>query len=202
VIPFYISRYKVINRSWLTDRPWEITARANQIILEKIKTLSTDDFIVRDEIAVHRTATIEQYSVLKGPMIISQNCFIASHSYLRNGVFLDEGVSIGPGCEVKSSFIFSNSVLAHFNFVGDSILGSRVNLEAGAVIANHFNERREKQIAVKVNNEIIQTTVSKFGALLGDDVKIGANAVLSPGSILPPHTVVDRLQLITQVKTE
>jgi UDP-N-acetylglucosamine diphosphorylase / glucose-1-phosphate thymidylyltransferase / UDP-N-acetylgalactosamine diphosphorylase / glucosamine-1-phosphate N-acetyltransferase / galactosamine-1-phosphate N-acetyltransferase len=200
VIPFYISRFKVIDRSWLTEKPWEITLRANQIIQEKIKSLS-GDFIVNGNIAIHQTAVVEEYSILKGPLIISENCFVAAHAYLRNGVFLDEGVSIGPGCEVKASFIFSNSALAHFNFVGDSILGSRVNLEAGAIIANHFNERADKLISVKINNEIIQTGSSKFGALLGDDVKVGANAVLSPGTILSPHTIVGRLELINQVES-
>jgi NDP-sugar pyrophosphorylase family protein len=198
VIAFYISRFKIIDRSWLTEKPWEITTRASSIVIEKIKSLSSE-YIMTGDIAIHKSATIEEHAVLKGPLIISENCFVAAHAYLRNGVFLDEGVSIGPGCEVKSSFVFSNSALAHFNFVGDSILGSRVNLEAGSVIANHFNERSDKQISVKINKEIIQTGSSKFGALLGDDVKIGANAVLSPGTILPPHSIVDRLQLIQQV---
>jgi NDP-sugar pyrophosphorylase family protein len=198
VIPFYISRFKIIDRSWLTEKPWEITARASSIVVEKIRSLSSE-YIVTGDIAVHKSAIVEDHAILKGPLIISENCFVAAHAYLRNGVFLDEGVSIGPGCEVKSSFIFSNSALAHFNFVGDSILGSRVNLEAGSVIANHFNERSNKQISVKINNEIIQTDSLKFGALLGDDVKIGANAVLSPGTILPPHSIVDRLQLIQQI---
>jgi NDP-sugar pyrophosphorylase family protein len=198
VIPFYISRFKVIDRSWLTEKPWEITANASSIITEKIKSLSPD-YAVTDNVAIHKSAMVEEHVVLKGPLIISENCFIGAHAYLRNGVFLDEGVSIGPGCEVKSSFIFSNSTLAHFNFVGDSILGSRVNLEAGSVIANYFNERSDKQISVRISNEIIPTGSSKFGALLGDDVKIGANAVLSPGTILPPHSIVNRLQLVQQV---
>ena len=110
--------------------------------------------------------------------------------------FLDEHVRIGPGVEVKTSFIFSNSALAHFNFVGDSIVGSHVNMEAGAVIANHYNERKDKAIRAYLNGKVYETGLEKFGALIGDRCKIGANAVLSPGTVLPADTIVKRLQLV------
>jgi len=64
---------------------------------------------------------------------------VAAHAYLRGGVFLDEDVRVGPSCEVKASFIFRGSALAHLNYAGDSLIGASVNLEAGAVLANHFN---------------------------------------------------------------
>ena len=70
------------------------------------------------------------------------------------------------GVEVKSSIIFDNSSVAHFNFIGDSIIGSNVNFEAGSITANHFNERKNKEIFVKINEEIINTKVEKFGALV------------------------------------
>ena len=104
------------------------------------------------------------------------------------------------GVEVKSSIIFDNSSVAHFNFIGDSIIGSNVNFEAGSITANHFNERKDKEIFVKINEEIINTKIEKFGALVGDFSKIGANAVLTPGTILMKNTVVKRLELIEQIK--
>ena len=108
--------------------------------------------------------------------------------------------SLGPCCEIKSSFIFPNSNLAHFNFVGDSVIGSDVNFEAGAVIANHFNERMNKEISVIMNGSREDTLVKKFGALVGDASKIGANAVLSPGTILKTGSIVKRLELVDQQK--
>jgi NDP-sugar pyrophosphorylase family protein len=113
-------------------------------------------------------------------------------------VFLDEHVTIGPGCEVKTSIVLANSALAHFNFVGDSIVGSYVNMEAGSVIANHYNEREQKEISVLINGKCLPTGSQKFGALIGDHTKIGANAVLSPGTILEPRSVVGRLMLVEQ----
>src|SRR4051812_8655864 len=126
----YIQQYAVLFPDLQDELPWEITQAAQLIIAKKIKTLN-GDYIIRDNnIAIHKNAKVEEHAIIKGPAIISSGCFVASHAYLRDGVFLGENVSIGPGCEVKASFIFANSTLAHFNFVGDSFLGSRVNLEA------------------------------------------------------------------------
>jgi bifunctional N-acetylglucosamine-1-phosphate-uridyltransferase/glucosamine-1-phosphate-acetyltransferase GlmU-like protein len=92
----------------------------------------------------------------------------------------------------------SHTHIAHFNFVGDSLIGSHVNFEAGAIVCNHWNERSDKQIRLAYNGQIIETGTEKFGALIGDGCKIGANAVLSPGTILAKNTIVSRLELVEQ----
>jgi len=181
------------------ESPWKITETIIREIQQKLNSLG-EDFVIRDSVAIHKSAIVEEHVVLKGPVIISADCFVGAHAYLRGGVFLDEKVSIGPGCEIKSSIIMAHSALAHFNFVGNSILGSGVNMEAGSIIANHFNERKEKNIDIIVGTKRMSTGSVKFGALIGDDTKIGANAVLSPGTILRPQSVVKRLELIEQVK--
>lgn len=168
-----------------------------EITSKKINALN-DDYIIKGSVAIHKSAIVEEHVIMKGPVIISANSFIGAHAYLRGGVFLGEHVSIGPGCEVKSSFIMPQSALAHFNFVGDSIIGSQVNMEAGSIIANHHNDREDKVIVVNINGKINKTDVEKFGALVGDHSKIGANAVLSPGTILTPKSIVGRLELVNQ----
>lgn len=180
------------------DHPWTITGNALPIITNLLATLDRDLYTIRDGIAVHRTARIEEHVVLKAPVIVGADTFIGAHAYLRGGVWLDQRVSIGPGCEVKSSFIMTGSALAHFNFVGDSLVGADVNLEAGAITANHFNERTDKMIHVRIGTERYATGVTKFGALIGDATRLGANAVLSPGTLLLPQTIVKRLELIDQ----
>lgn len=176
--------------------PWEITTRSVEIVTAMIALLN-DEYHIQDGIAIHNTARIEPHVVIKTPAIIGPNCFIASHAYIRNGVALLGNNSVGPGCEIKSSIIFPRTNLAHFNFIGDSVIGSHVNFEAGSVIANHFNERKDKSIHVKLGTESVLTGVEKFGALVGDGSKIGANAVLSPGTVLEKDFVVARLQLIS-----
>ncbi|WP_462255485.1 DapH/DapD/GlmU-related protein [Ferruginibacter sp.] len=180
------------------QQPWEIINELPETIIEFLKNCNAD-FKIENNIAVHKTAVIEAGAILKSPAIIGTNCFIGANAYLRGGIFLADGVTIGTGCEIKSSIIFNESAIAHFNFIGNSIIGSNVNFEAGAVTANHYNERADKQIEVLYNGTIIKTNTNKFGALAGDNCKIGANAVLSPGTLLTKNTIVKRLELVEQV---
>ena len=148
--------------------------------------------------AVHETATVEQGAVLKGAIIIGPGCFIAAGAYLRGGVYLGSNCIVGPSCEIKSSFMLSGSKLAHFNFVGDSLIGEHVNIEAGAIIANYRNELDGAAIRILFEGDVIELGVSKFGALVGDGCKIGANAVVAPGALLRPGTRIPRLGLVDQ----
>jgi NDP-sugar pyrophosphorylase family protein len=177
--------------------PWEITNQITSIINKKIETLGTE-YDIENNIAVHKSAIIEKGAILKGPIIIMENAFVATGAYLRGGVFIGREVKIGPGVEIKSSLILHNSSIAHFNFIGDSIIGNNVNFEAGSIIANFYNEREMKMISVLHEGKIIETNTSKFGALVGDNSKIGANAVLSPGILLMSKSIVKRLELIEQ----
>lgn len=195
----YIKNFLVQFPNKEKDVPWEIVSDIQNLIQQKIKLLSPD-FRISQDVAVHKKAKIEENVTLKGPIIINEGCFVGAHAYLRGGVFLGDNSVVGPGCEVKSSIILSGSSLAHFNFVGDSIIGSYVNMEAGSIIANHFNERLDKTIFVMINKKKTAISVTKFGALVGDHSKIGANAVLSPGTLLPSQSIVKRLELVDQVE--
>jgi len=200
IIPLdnFIKQFPAIFSSESNLNPWEITQNLTEILYNLILQLDTD-FEIHNGIAIHKTAIVERGVTLKAPLIIGENCFIGANAYLRGSVFLDKSVRIGPGCEIKTSIICSGSSIAHFNFIGDSIIGRNVNFEAGAVTANHYNERVDKQILVRYKSAIIETNTQKFGSLIGDNSKIGANAVLSPGTILKANTVVNRLELIDQL---
>lgn len=195
----FIAKFPVLIPVTEESQPWEFTSNLKEILEVSIRTLGSD-FHIRDGIAIHKTAVIETHVTLKRPVIVLEHCFIGANAYFREGVFLDSGVRIGPGCEVKSSMICANTALAHFNYVGNSIIGAHVNFEAGAIAANHFNERNDKSIYVNFRNSILPTGVTKFGSLVGDNSKIGANAVLSPGTLLEPNSIVKRLELVEQVK--
>jgi len=182
-------------------QPWEITDCLKEIIRIRLPQLG-DDYAIADEVAIHKTALVEAGAVLKSPAIVGPNCVVGAHAYFREGVFLDESVKIGPGCEIKNSIICSGTAIAHFNYVSNSIIGRNVNFEAGSIAANHYNERTEKRIFVLYQSEVIDTGVEKFGSLVGDNSKIGANAVLSPGTILEKDTIVSRLELVEQYKAD
>ena len=180
-------------------QPWEIIDNLETILLQKIKVLD-NNYKIENNIAIHKTAIIEQGVILKGTVIISENCFIGAHAYLRGPIFLSKSVKVGPSSEIKQSIIFDNAAIAHFNYIGNSIIGQNINFEAGSICANHYNERQNKNIWVTQNGTIIDTKTEKFGSLVGDNSKIGANAVLSPGTILEKCSIVKRLELIEQTK--
>ncbi len=194
----YIKEFAYIFNTAPEISPWEITKNLPSILQDIIQELSTD-YEIKDNIAIHKTAVVESSAVIKAPAIIGENCFVGGNAYLRGGVYLAASVTIGTGCEIKSSIILSNSAVAHFNFIGDSIIGHQVNFEAGSITANHHNDRSDKRIFVFYNAAVLETNTQKFGALVGDYSKIGANAVLSPGTLLLPHTIVKRLELVEQV---
>lgn len=179
-------------------KPWDVAGNLKNILENKILTLGSD-YKIKDGIAIHKSAIVEQGAVIKAPAIIGENCFVGANAYFREGVYLDAYVKIGAGCELKSSIICRDTAIAHFNYIGNSIIGCNVNFEAGSIAANHYNERTDKTIMVLYNETIISTGVTKFGALVGDGCKIGANAVLSPRTLLKRNTIVKRLQLVEQV---
>lgn len=179
--------------------PWVMIDKLCETLGTIIETLG-DDYDIKDGVAIHKTAVIGHNVTIKAPAIISANCFVGSNSYLRGGVFLAPGAKVGISCEVKTSILLEGSAVAHFNFIGDSIIGHDVNIEAGAILCNHYNEREDDTVFVHVDGQRISTGLHKFGSLVGDNCRIGANAVLSLGTLLLPNTIVKRLELIEQDK--
>ncbi len=176
---------------------WQIT-HACEAQVQALLARLPDGYRRYGNCAIHETATVEEGAVLKDAIIVGKGAFVAAGAYLRGGVYLGSHCIVGPSCEVKSSFMLAGSKLAHFNFVGDSLIGERVNIEAGAIIANYRNELDGADIRIRYGAEVIDTGVNKFGALVGDGSKIGANAVVAPGALLLPDSRVPRLGLVDQ----
>ncbi|MDC6390523.1 DapH/DapD/GlmU-related protein [Maribacter sp. PR1] len=180
--------------------PWKIISNLEIMLEDLFPTLESKNYMVSDCVAVHETALVENGVTLKPNTIIGPRCTIKSGSYFRNGVYLVSDVVIGANCEIKQSIILKNSSAAHLNYIGNSLIGEDVNLEAGSILANHFNERVDKNIRVLLEGMIVETNMVKFGSLIGDHSRIGANSVLNPGTILHPRSIVPRLKHIDQIK--
>ena len=181
--------------AWMALAPWELTSQSESVVRRLIATLPAAEFSTSGEVWVHRSSVVESGAVLKGPLILGARCFVAAGAYLRGGNWVDAGCTFGPGAELKSSFVFGGTKLAHFNFVGDSVVGSDVNLEAGSIVCNYRNERQDKEVLVRVSGTLVRTGQQKFGAVIGDHSRIGANAVVAPGALLRPGSVVVRASL-------
>jgi bifunctional UDP-N-acetylglucosamine pyrophosphorylase / glucosamine-1-phosphate N-acetyltransferase len=187
-------------RADLAGRPaWTAIGQVDTLVSQALAALGDDYELAAPQVAVHRTATVARSAEISGPVMLGPGCRVGPGAVLRGGVWADREVTIGPHSEIKGSLLFAGSAAAHRNYVGDSILGQDVNLEAGAVLANHYNERADKQILVLVAGKPVATGLLKFGAVLGDGCRIGANAVTSPGTLLAPGTVIARLGLVDQL---
>lgn len=130
------------------------------------------------QISIGKGTVIEPGAYIKGPCIIGANCHIRHGAYIRGDCIIGDNCVIGHTTELKGCIILNNSNAAHFAYLGDTIMGSSVNLGAGVKCANLRLDGKE----IAVNG--INTSRRKFGAIIGDHVEIGCNSVLNPGTVL------------------
>ncbi len=131
---------------------------------------------------------VEQGAFLKGPAWIGEGCHIRSGCYVRENVIVGDGVVMGNSCEFKNCILFDEVQVPHFSYVGDSILGYKAHLGAGAILSNVKLDHSE--IAVTTPEDSIATGLTKFGAIIGDRSEIGCNSVINPGSVIGRDSIV------------
>ena len=140
------------------------------------------------QVSIGEGTVVEDGAMIKGPAIIGRNCQIRHNAYIREHVIVGDNCVVGNSCEVKNSLLFNEAVVPHLNYVGDSILGYRAHLGAGAMISNV--KLVPDTVTVDINGRPFDTGLRKFGALVGDHSDIGCNSVLNPGSIIGRGSVI------------
>jgi len=142
-------------------------------------------------------ARIEPGAYVHGPAYIAPGAVVRHGAYVRENVVLLAGAVLGHASEAKNALFLPKAHAPHFNYVGDSILGYRVNLGAGAKLSNlgMLSEKdaatgKRPTIKLKIDGQSYDTGLAKLGAVLGDDAQTGCNAVLNPGCILGQRTLV------------
>lgn len=143
---------------------------------------------IGEPVFIGEGTVVEDGVMIKGPAMIGRNCEIRHNAYLRENVILGDNCVVGNSSELKNVLFFNHAAAPHFNYVGDSILGYRAHLGAGVKISNL--KLVPGNVLVELEGEPFDTGLRKFGALLGDEVEVGCNAVLNPGSILGRGSVV------------
>ena len=143
---------------------------------------------IGEKVFIGEGTVVEDGAMIKGPAIIGKNCQIRHNAYISENVIIGDGCVVGNSSELKNSLLFNGAVAAHFNYIGDSILGYKAHLGAGVKISNY--KLFSGNIEVVVDGVPFDTGLRKFGALLGDGVEIGCNAVLNPGSIVGRGAVI------------
>lgn len=169
-------------------QPWEVLTKINTFILEYAKTLPNDFERIDEFVWVGKGTTIEKNVLIKGPAIIGYNCQIRHSAYIRENVIIGNDVVVGNSTEIKNSILFNKVQVPHYNYVGNSILGYKSHLGAGAITSNLKSDGT--LVKVKYGTDIIETGLRKFGAILGDSAEVGCNTVLNPGTILGKGSIV------------
>ncbi|MDO5733763.1 MAG: UDP-N-acetylglucosamine pyrophosphorylase [Eubacteriales bacterium] len=136
----------------------------------------------------HRSAKIHPSSYLGGPSIIGPQAELRYNVYLRGPAIIDAKVCIANAGEIKNAILLKGATCPHYNYVGDSIVGRSAHLGAGVICSNLRSDGQA--VKIPVANEYWLTGRRKFGALIGDEVEIGCQSVLNPGTVLGPRTRV------------
>ena len=170
--------------------PWEAIPLIKEFIISLGKSLPKESFeeikenvwVSKNNVKIYPSAHID------GPAIIDENAEIRHCAFIRGSVIIGKNCVVGNSTELKNVILFNNIQVPHFNYVGDSILGYKSHLGAGAITSNVKSDR--SLVTIKYGDTKIDTGLKKFGAIIGDYVEIGCNAVLNPGTIIGRNSSV------------
>ncbi len=177
------------------EYPWQALPLIEEFILELGPTLPNAEYKqIADQIWVHNTATIAETACINGPLIVGPSSEIRHAAFVRGNVLIGNDCTVGNSTELKNSVLVSHVEVPHYNYVGDSILAPYSHLGAGSITSNVKADR--KNIVLTYKNKKIETGLRKFGAILGDNVEVGCNAVLNPGSIIGQNVVIYPLSMV------
>ena len=172
----------------------EVLNHIGEIIFKISKTLNNDYQEISPNVFVHKSVKIDKSATIIGPCLVLENSEIRVNAYIRGNVIIGKNCVIGNSTELKNAILFDEVKVPHFNYIGDSILGYKVHFGAGSLTSNVKSD--ESNVTLTINSEKIKTNRKKIGALVGDKVEIGCNAVLTPGSIIGKNTTIYPLVMV------
>lgn len=184
----------------LKEYPWEILPEIKSIILTIGEKLGDEYERISENVWVHKTAKIAPTAYIGSPCIIGEGTEVRHCAFIRGSALIGKNCVIGNSTEVKNSILFDNVQVPHYNYVGDSVLGYKSHLGAGAVTSNVKSDRT--LVKVKNGEKIIETKLKKFGAMVGDNVEVGCNSVLNPGTVIGRNCRVYPLSRVRGVVKE
>jgi UDP-N-acetylglucosamine diphosphorylase/glucosamine-1-phosphate N-acetyltransferase len=181
--------------SWLdVGFPWDLLA-ANEILLQKIqpacKGLVEEGAYIQGPVYIGEETVIKSGSYIEGPCVIGNDCRIGPHAHIRGSTSIGDRCHIGHCTEVKNSVIMSDTKIPHFNYLGDSVVGSGCNFGAGTKVANLRHDHRTVKIGGRDTKRV------KMGAIIADNVRFGINCSVNVGTVVgsntsvAPHSYVD-----------
>lgn len=169
------------------EYPWEALPKISEFILKIGPTLDPEIYEKRGEnIWVAKSANVFDSAYLHGPLIIDENAEVRQCAFIRGSAIVGKNAVVGNSTELKNSILFNCVQTPHYNYIGDSILGYKSHTGAGVITSNLKSDK--SLVTVAIDGKKIETGVKKFGAMLGDNVEVGCNSVLNPGTVVGRNT--------------
>lgn len=176
--------------------PWEALKGIKDLILTLGPALGDDYVEIQPQVWVHKTATVAPTAYLGAPCIIGPDTEVRHCAFIRGSALVGEGCVVGNSVELKNVILFDKVQVPHYNYVGDSILGYKAHMGAGAVTSN---VKADKSLVVIHGDSSIPTGIKKVGAMLGDCVEVGCNSVLNPGTVVGRNSNIYPLSCVRGV---
>lgn len=178
-----------------TTYPWEVLPKIGEFILTLGATLSEEEYEKKgDNVWIAKSATVAPTAFINGPAIIGKNAEVRHCAFIRGNAIVGEGAVVGNSTELKNVLLFNKVQVPHYNYVGDSILGFKAHMGAGSITSNVKSDKT--LVTTLCNGEKIETNLKKMGAILGDNVEVGCNSVLNPGTIIGKESNVYPLSMV------
>ena len=174
--------------------PWEALPYIGSFIEEAGAALDSEYNSLPGGIWIHKAAVVAESAHIGGPAIIGPDAQVRHCAFIRANAIVGRGAVVGNSTELKNVILFDAVQVPHYNYVGDSILGHKSHMGAGAITSNVKSDHSLVSVACGGNR--ICTGLMKFGAILGDHVEVGCNAVLNPGSIIGARATIYPLSLV------
>lgn len=167
--------------------PWEVLPKIKDFIIKLGETLPEDRYERKGEnIWIAKSAKVFPSAYIAGPCIIDEEAEVRHCAFIRGSAIVGKGCVVGNSTELKNVILFNKVQVPHYNYVGDSILGFKAHMGAGSITSNVKSDKT--LVVVKSDGENIETGLKKFGAMLGDNVEVGCNSVLNPGTVVGRST--------------
>ena len=163
--------------------PYEVLPLIKQKFDECVKSLNNYEYNrIKDGVYVHKSVTVLKSVYLGRNIIIGKDVDLRNAAFLRENVIIGNSCVVGNSCELKNVLMFNKAKAPHFNYLGDTVMGYNSHIGAGVKISNLKLD--ESNVVLKIGDEVVDTKLRKFGAIVGDNAQVGCNAVLNPGTIL------------------
>jgi NDP-sugar pyrophosphorylase family protein len=175
--------------------PWEVLPKISDFIVKLGNTLSEEEYDkVGENVWIAKDAKVFDSAYINGPCIIDKGAEVRHCAFIRGNAIVGKGAVVGNSTELKNVVLFNKVQVPHYNYVGDSILGYKAHMGAGSITSNVKSDKTN--VTIMIGDDKIETGLKKMGAMLGNNVEVGCNSVLNPGTVIGQESNIYPLSMV------